>query len=197
MDEFEDRTDRDRSDTSVIVSKLQVAFQVHGNEQGIQRSLSGMTLRGTMAPGESLFCLLQRVADVLRDNEDAWTHVAASSQRVGSPEDAEIVFNRLSWEEREKLTLETSVSAQDGDRQQLTEPSTYLVVSLLLITADDQPLFGEMYSASVLRDVLQELVIMPDRTLLALDILWNPQNSLDRLTEVELTTHYAELVAIA
>jgi len=64
-------------------------------------------------------------------------------------------------------------------------------------TEGDLPLFDEIYSASALRDVLDDIRLMQPRYLVVFEMLWSPQDPSDSLTEAELATEYAEIAAIA
>jgi uncharacterized membrane protein len=72
-----------------------------------------------------------------------------------------------------------------------------VVVTLLLGTADDAPLFNEIYSTSLLRDVLEDITMLRSRFLLVFELLWTPQDATDSLTEADLASDYADLVPIA
>jgi len=88
------------------------------------------------------------------------------------------------------------VSTQSIEPPEPNETSAYVVVTLLLGTENDNPLFGDIYTTSVLRDVLENITMMVPRYLLVFELLWSPQESKDSLTEAELATEYKELVAI-
>ncbi len=72
-----------------------------------------------------------------------------------------------------------------------------MVVTLLLGTADDAPLFNEIYSTSLLRDVLEDITMLRSCFLLAFELLWTPQDAADSLSEADLASDYADLVAIS
>jgi uncharacterized membrane protein len=114
-----------------------------------------------------------------------------------------MLFNQWLMQERSKFSVETLSNVHGVLMQQHVPPpppdetAEYIVVTLLLGTADDQPLFKEVYSASVLRDILEDIRMMSPRYLLVLEVLWSPQVASDTLTDAELATEYPELVEIA
>lgn len=185
----------------VTVSFLQVALQ--SEAQSLQLLLNEVALRADTTTIEGLLALLQQVARALLDYSRCWTHVAASSQTLNTIAAGEALYNQLLSQERAKFSAETLTNVNGViTRQppaiatlQTTEPA-YYVISLLLGTADDQPLFGDIYSASVLRDVLDDIRMMQTRYLMVFDVLWSPQDQRESLTEGDLSTEYPSLVRI-
>ncbi|MBW4695171.1 MAG: DUF1517 domain-containing protein [Lyngbya sp. HA4199-MV5] len=207
MDHLEESSEQESADSLeltndiVTVSRLQVVLRSRAKR--LQTQFSAIALRANTATPEGLFELLQETANVLLENADFWTHVLACSQTVDSREEAETLFNKFSLQERAKFSAETLTNVNGVVSQQPAEvPSTptdpaYIVVTLLLGTADDQPLFNEIYSTSLLRDVLADISLVRSRFLLAFELLWTPQDPLDSLTEADLKADYADLVPIA
>ncbi|MBW4578017.1 MAG: DUF1517 domain-containing protein [Tildeniella nuda ZEHNDER 1965/U140] len=184
----------------VTVSRLQVALRSRAKR--LQTQFSDIALRANTATPEGLFELLQETASVLLENADFWTHVLAGSQTVDSREEGEALFNQFSLQERAKFSAETLVNVNGVVSQQLPTPQpgnhpAYIVVTLLLGTANDSPLFNEIYSTSLLRDVLEDITLLRSRFLLAFELLWTPQDPADSLTEADLAANYADLVPIA
>ncbi|HEY9656415.1 MAG TPA: DUF1517 domain-containing protein, partial [Crinalium sp.] len=185
----------------VTVSRLQIALRSRAKR--LQTKLSDIALRANTATTEGLFELLQETASTLLENADFWTHVLAGSQTVDSSEQAEELFNQYSIQERSKFSAETLTNVNGVVSQKApvatpsSEQSAYVVVTLLLGTADDAPLFNEIYSTSLLRDVLEEITLLRSRFLLVFELLWTPQDVTDSLTEADLASDYADLVPIA
>jgi uncharacterized membrane protein len=186
----------------VTVSKLQVALR--SAARSLQSELSELTLEADTETNEGLSQLLEASTLALLRNSENWTHVLASSQTVDSREEAETVFKRLSIEERSKFSAETLTNVDGKIRQRpLIEPdpdegpAAYIVVTLLIGTADDQPLFGQINSVQALQEALKKVASMRSDYLMVFELLWSPQVETDTLTEAELATEYADLVAIA
>lgn len=185
----------------VTVSRLQVALRSRAKR--LQLKLSDIALRANTATPEGLFELLQETANALLENADSWTHVMAGSQTVDSREEAEALFNQFSLQERAKFSAETLtnvdgvVTQQPAAPDRLHDDSAYIVITLLLGTTNDAPLFNEIYSTSLLRDVLEDITMLRSRFLLAFELLWTPQDPADNLTEADLASNYADLVPIA
>ncbi|HEY9900874.1 MAG TPA: DUF1517 domain-containing protein [Candidatus Sericytochromatia bacterium] len=185
----------------VTVSKLQVALQ--SSALSLQSELSELTLEADTETTQGLQKLLEEAALVLLRNADNWTHVLGSSQTIDRREEAETVFNRLSIEERSKFSAETLTNVDgkirqrevvESDRNQGT--TAYIVVTLLIGTADDRPLFGKIDSAQAMQEALKNVAAMRSDYLMVFELLWSPQVETDTLTEAELATEYADLVPI-
>jgi uncharacterized membrane protein len=184
----------------VTVSKLQVALR--SSAHSLQSELSELTLEADTETIEGLSQLLEASALVLLRNSENWTHVLGSSQTISTREEAETVFKRLSIEERSKFSAETLTNVDGKIRQrELVEPTpdevgAYIVVTLLVGTADDRPLFSQIDSVQEMQEVLKKVASMRSDYLMVFELLWSPQVETDTLTEAELATEYAELVAI-
>ncbi len=185
----------------VTVSKLQVAL--HSSARSLQAELSELTLEADTETTKGLKELLEASALALLRNSGNWTHILGTSQTISSREQAETVFNRLSIEERSKFSTETLTNVDGKIRQRsLDEPATdegsaaYIVVTLLIGTADDRPLFEPVDSAQAMQEALKKVASMHSDYLMVFELLWSPQVESDTLTEAELATEYAGLVAI-
>lgn len=185
----------------VTVSKLQVALFSH--TKGLQSQLSELTLKVDTSTPEGLFELLQESALVLLRNSENWSHVQASSETL-SMDKADSVFNQFSLQERSKFNAETLTNVKGKIKQQEVvvpgleeDPAAYIVVTLLVGTADDKPLFKEVRSHETLKKALERVASVPPDYLMAFEVLWSPQVEEDSLTYDELLTEYTEMVQIA
>ncbi len=194
----------------VTVSKLQVALQ--SSALSLQSELSELTLEADTETTQGLRKLLEEAALVLLRNAENWTHVLGSSQTIDRREEAETVFSRLSIEERSKFSAETLTNVDGKIRQREVVESdacggapsahrnqgttAYIVVTLLIGTADDRPLFGQIDSAQAMQEALKNVAAMRSDYLMVFELLWSPQVETDTLTEAELATEYADLVPI-
>jgi uncharacterized membrane protein len=185
----------------VTVSKLQVALQ--SSASSLQSELSKLTLEADTETIQGLKKLLEDAVVALLRNAEHWTHVLGSSETISKREAAEVVFNRLSIEERSKFSAET-LSNVDGKirTRDVVEPegkekdAAYIVVTLLVGTADDRPLFASIDSAGEMQEVLKNVAAMQLDYLMVFELLWSPQVETDTLTEAELAAEYRELVGI-
>lgn len=184
----------------VTVSKIQVGLLA--TARAIQTQLSESSLNTNTETPEGLVQLLQEAALALLRTEENWTHVSASSKTVRSREEAQAIFTQLSIEERSKFSAETLMNvngkvrrSQDNSKQD-NEPGSYIVVTLLIGTENDRPLFGDVYSAEALKQALERIAATPPEYLTVFELLWTPQSETESLTEDELLTEYTKLMQI-
>ena len=185
----------------VTVSKLQVALLAQ--TKGLQSQLSELTLTVDTNTSKGLLELLQESALVLLRNAENWSHVSASSESVLINK-AEQIFNQLSLRERSKFSAETLVNVGGSVRRKQPvipglkeDPGAYIVVTLLLGTAHNKPLFKEVRSPEALKEALERVASVPPEYLMKFELLWSPQVEEDSLTYDELLTEYTDMVQIA
>jgi uncharacterized membrane protein len=186
---------------TLTVSKLQVAMLVQARD--IQAHLTQMSQTTDLEAPEGRVELLQEAALALLRNSECWTHALSSSQTVKTREEARQLFEQISIQERSKFAIET-FSHTNGhvhklDRIASGEPNVeaeYIVVTLLVATADDNPLFGSVYSTEELKQTLHKLAAISPDYLLVLELLWSPQADMDSLSHDDLLTEYADLVQV-
>ena len=185
----------------VTVSKLQVALLTP--EGDLQEQLTQLTLNGDTESNEGLVDMLQEGALALMRRSDRWCYIASSSQTVTSREEAQQLFEKLSLQERSKFTSETLVNANGKVQerlaalsQELSEPGSYVVVTLLVGTADDQPLFKDIHTAEALRETLGRLGSISPEYLMVFELLWSPQEESASLSSDELLTSYSHMIPI-
>lgn len=186
---------------TVTVSQLQVALVA--NAGSIQQELSTLALNADTHTNDGLVHLLQESALILLRHSESWTHVHAESQTVPNLDIAQKVFSQMAIAERSKLSAETLVNVGGTVSPQKTifldpeeGPAAYIVVTLLVGTAHDRPLFAEIRTEAALSQALQEIAALPPDYLLVLELIWSPQAASDSLTYDELLTEYTDLMQI-
>jgi uncharacterized membrane protein len=168
--------------------------------RSLQRDLQTYAKAATTDTVAGLATSLQDVVMALIRHGEYWRYGAVQVQRAGSLDDAERTFNQAVSQERAKLSEELTVNI-DGIRRQTSlqegrpaeEVGQYLVVTLIVATG--YPEFTAYPTPSVkdIEATLQRLGTLLAADLLALEVIWSPENPDDTLTEDELLAEYPEL----
>ena len=184
----------------VTVTKLQVALLAEG--RAIQSQLSEIVQNADTETPQGLQQELQECVLALLRMPENWSHVLASSQTVKTREEAEVLFSQTSIAERSNFSVETltnvggRVNTKTFKPDPDEDPASYIVVTLLVGTADDKPLFGEVQTTEALKATLGKLASIPSDYLMTFELLWSPQDQSDSLTYDELLTEYSGMMQI-
>jgi uncharacterized membrane protein len=189
------------SNNIFAVTKIQVALVAQARQ--LQTDLSEISMGVDTNTPEGLQQLLQESTLALLRYPEYWTHVSAQSQIAKDALEAERLLNSISIGERSKLSAETLVNV--GGRTQRTDlkapdadegPSAYIVVTFLVGTAHDKPLFDKITAIADLKSALENLAGLPSDYLMTFELIWSPQDPSDSLTDDELLTEYSDLIQI-
>jgi len=193
----------EQANNIVAVTQLQVALLAQARY--IQEDLTRLSSQANLESQTGLNQLLQETVLALLRSPENWSHAKVSSQTVKSREQASQLFEQLSIQERSKLTAETLVNIGGQVRKQAVkvnteaDPASYIVVTMLVGTADDQPLVkpGSLHSAEELTAILKRLGGIAPSYLMIYELIWTPQDATDSLSREQLLAHYPDLVQIA
>ncbi len=186
---------KEKDNNIVTISKLQIALLASGTD--VQKGLTELSLTADTSTEEGLKNLLQESILILLRNSESWTHHVNSSEKIHIDQ-AEAKFDSLSLEERSKLSSETLSNVEGNIRQKSVmspddESAMYIVVTLLIGTAHDKPLFKEIRTPDDLTAALNKLGSMPSDYLLKFELIWSPQTKNDSLTYDEFITEYTNM----
>ena len=183
------------------ISKVQVALYAQARE--LQSELTELSLEVDTDSSEGLLRLLQESTLSLLRHTEYWTHVSASSQIARDALQAQSMVNALSIEQRRQLSSETLVNVGGNKKRSAVQaagleegPAAYIVITFLIGTAHDKPLFSKIQTETELQAVLQQLASLPAEYLMTFELIWSPQEASDSLTDDELLTEYSDLVQI-
>lgn len=189
------------SNDVVTVSKLQIALLA--NARHVQEELTATSNEADLETREGLANFLQQAALTLLQAPEYWSHARTHSQTFPNRSQAAQFFEQLSVEERSKFSQETFRN-EEGEIQQRElepdleeDPGAYIVVTFLVGTEDDKPLFDEIHSPQDLETALKQIAATTPDYLLIFELLWSPQDPSDSLTYDELLTEYTEMLQIA
>jgi uncharacterized membrane protein len=180
------------------VVKCQLALL--STARSLQRDLQTSANAATTDTVTGLAAALQDVVMALMRHSDYWRYGVVQVQHAATLDDAERAFNQVVGQERAKLSEELMVNV-DGVRRQASvserapsdEVGQYLVVTLIVATGYPEFTAYQTPSPKDLEATLQRLGTLLAADLLALEVMWSPENPDDTLTEDELIAEYPEL----
>lgn len=191
------KTSSELDNEIVTVTCLQIALLAEARE--IQADLIRLATEVDLTTPEGLVTQLQESALALLRTPENWTHGRSTSQTVASIKSAETLFERLSIAERQKFATETLVNVGGNIRKREIAPTSepdiaeYIVVTLLVGTADDQPLFPTVHTEEDLKSALSRLGAVSADYLMVFELLWTPAEEGDSLTYDQLLANYADM----
>lgn len=185
----------------ITVTQLQIALLAKARY--IQEALTQLSLQANLDTKTGLADFLRETVLALLRSPEYWSHARVSSQTVRSRAEASQVFEQLSIQERSKLSAETLVNVGGQIRRQAVQvnqdadPASYIVVTLLIGTADDKPLASTVHSAEELSAILKRLGGISPDYLMVYELIWTPQDASDSLSRDQLLASYPDLIQIA
>ncbi|XP_024017325.1 uncharacterized protein LOC21389616 [Morus notabilis] len=190
----------DRSEDSVLTatektSVLKVQVGLLGMGRALQRDLNRIAETADTSTPEGLSYVLTETTLALLRHPDYCISGYSSVDIKRSMEDGEKRFNQLSIEERGKFDEETLVNVNNIKRQSTTSQrasgfsNEYIVISIL-VAAEGVHKMPVINGGRDLKEALQKLGSIPSHKILAVEVLWTPQNENDTLSERELLEDY-------
>jgi uncharacterized membrane protein len=186
-----------RGDRYAVV-KCQLALL--STARSLQRDLRNYASTATTDTVTGLAAALHDVVVALRRHSEYWKYGTIQVQQVGAIDEAERAFNEMVSQERAKLSEELTVNI-DGVRRQTPmqerpkadEVGSYLVVTLIVATGYPNFTANRTPSMQEFEATLQRLGTLLASDILALEVMWSPEDPDDSLTEDELIAEYPEL----
>lgn len=191
----------DRDEGSVLtaaagkttVLKLQVGLL--GMGRSLQRDLNRIAEVADTSSPEGLNYILTETSLALLRHPDYCISGYSSVDIKRGIEEGEKRFNQLSIEERGKFDEETLVNVNNIKRQSTRSQrsngfSNEYIVITILAAAEGEHKLPSINGSGNLKEALQKLGSIPSSKLLAVEVLWTPQNENDTLSERELLEDY-------
>eukprot|EP00192_Tetraselmis_astigmatica_P012586 CAMPEP_0117674240 /NCGR_PEP_ID=MMETSP0804-20121206/14923_1 /TAXON_ID=1074897 /ORGANISM="Tetraselmis astigmatica, Strain CCMP880" /LENGTH=394 /DNA_ID=CAMNT_0005483077 /DNA_START=240 /DNA_END=1424 /DNA_ORIENTATION=- len=184
------------------VVKLQVGLL--GMARSLQKDIEGIAMSADTSSPEGLKYMLQETILALMRNPDYAVYGHSSNDRVRDIDEAEGRFNELSISERGKLKGETMSNYEGYSRQAVAGSpvagtknnlSDLIMITLVVATEGNMEL-PPVTDLMSLKDALGKLGSVTEDNLLAVELLWTPQEEGDTLSQTELMTGYPHLVAL-
>jgi uncharacterized membrane protein len=185
---------------SVSVVKLQVGLLAQA--RSLQDDLNRIAVTADTGSSQGLAQLLQETTLSLLRHPDYWAY-AASEDKQTRLLSAEAEFNRYTLSARSKFSEETlsNVNSQlsqsqpkavlPGDGAE-TAPGEYILATLVVATQGKLNL-PSINSSDDLRRALSQVGAISSDDLLAVEVLWTPQQSGETLTADEMIAEYPDL----
>ena len=177
------------------VAKVQVGLL--SNARDLQKDLERIASRADTSTARGLHFVLQETVLALMRNPDYCVYGYAKSGVENGPEAAESRFNKLSLQERGKFEKETMVNV--GGIRSRSSGSGYgsriseLIVVTILVAVDGRMKLPKVNSRSSLNDALSTLGSIPAEDVLAVEVLWTPEEEGDYFTQEDLAMDYPML----
>ncbi len=185
------------------VRVYEVKVGLLASARNLQKEIDRLALEADTDSPEGLSRLLQDVSLSLVRHQDFWVYGQTSHETLSLPQ-AEQVFYQRSLQERSKFTAETlskigpqQVQQDTGSKlitnPEATAPSEYIVVTLLVASEGGTATLPVADSAVSLRQGLTQLASTSAEKLVAMEVLWTPQQEGDTLTTDEMLAEYPQL----
>lgn len=175
------------------VLKLQVGLL--GMGRSLQRDLDRIAEVADTSSSEGLNYVLTETSLALLRHPDYCISGYSFVDVKRSMEDGEKRFNQLSIEERGKFDEETLVNVNSIKRQSTSSKrsngfSNEYIVITILVAAEGVYKLPTINGSGDLKEALQKLGSISASKILAVEVLWTPQNENDTLSERELLEDY-------
>ncbi|KAF8733823.1 hypothetical protein HU200_014673 [Digitaria exilis] len=175
------------------VLKLQVGLL--GMARSFQKELDQIAEKADTSTPAGLSYVLTETTLALLRHPDCCISAYSSVDVKRSMDDGEKRFNQLSIEERGKFDEETLVNVNSikrnkaGSQRSSGFTNEYIVITIL-VAAEGVYKLPVINSSNDLKTALQNLGGIPSSKILAVEVLWTPQNENDTLSERELLEDY-------
>ncbi|XP_062212104.1 uncharacterized protein LOC133913077 [Phragmites australis] len=175
------------------VLKLQVGLL--GMARSFQKELDQIAEKADTSTPAGLSYVLTETTLALLRHPDCCISAYSSVDVKRSMDDGEKRFNQLSIEERGKFDEETLVNVNSikrnkaGSQRSSGFSNEYIVITIL-VAAEGVHKLPAINGSNDLKTALQKLGAIPSSKILAVEVLWTPQNENDTLSERELLEDY-------
>ncbi|KAK9821264.1 hypothetical protein WJX74_005064 [Apatococcus lobatus] len=181
----------------VAVSKVQVGLL--GSARQLQRDLERMTRKANTNTPEGLHYLLQETVLSLNRNPDYWVYGKGEMQSKRGLDAGEDLFNKVSMEERSKFKEETlsnvggRTSAQRMRRSAPSSGVNELIVVTIIVASQGGLKIPGITNQEEMRTSLNSLGALRSDQVMAVEILWTPQDDDDFYSKDEMFADYPTL----
>lgn len=175
------------------VVKLQIGLL--GMARGLQQDLDTIASKADTSDPEGLQYVLQETVLSLLRNPSYCVYGYSDGSKVSGLGEAENKFNELSLAERGKFQSETLVNFGGRSRKgssygKASDMSNELIVVTILCAVEGKLKLPKVTSLQELKEALSKLGGVRPEGLLAVEVMWTPQEVGDTLSRDELVADY-------
>jgi uncharacterized membrane protein len=188
---------RGRVDSGERLSVAKVQVGLLGTARDLQKDLERIASKADTSSSRGLHYVLQETVLSLMRNPNYCVYGFAKSGVENSADEAESRFNKLSLEERGKFEKETrvNVSGRTGTsslnvKKTLTTPVNELIVVTILVAVEGRVKLPKVTGRNQLIEALTTLGAVPAADVLAVEVLWTPEEEDDYFTQEDLANDY-------
>eukprot|EP00891_Asterochloris_glomerata_P002919 jgi/Astpho2/2919/Aster-01066 len=183
----------------VSVAKVQVGLL--GSARSLKRDLDRIAGRADTNTPEGLHYVMQETVLSLLRNPDYCIYGLSSLRKERSLDAGEDRFNEISMQERGKFKEETLVNFGGRTKRKPgsgsgTETMSDLMVVTILVAADADLKIPRIRGREDLKSALNKLGALRSEQVLAVEVLWTPEDENDSYHRDELFEDYPELVTL-
>jgi uncharacterized membrane protein len=188
---------RGRLDSGERLSVAKVQVGLLGSARDLQKDLERIAGKADTSSSRGLHYVLQETVLSLMRNPNYCVYGFAKSGVENSADEAESRFNKLSLEERGKFEKETRVNVGGRTgmsslniRKTLTTPVNELIVVTILVAVEGRLKLPKVTGRNQLIEALTTLGAVPAADVLAVEVLWTPEEEDDYFTQEDLAADY-------
>ncbi len=179
------------------VQLTEIKLGLLASARTVQNEINKLALESDTQTPEGLRQLLQSVTLSLVRHDDYWIYGQTSHNKVSLSE-AEQAFYQRSLQERSRFSAETLTHIDEqpihqDQAPQSSEKGDYIVVTLLVAFYSNSSTLPVADSVATLRQGIMQLGSVPADRIVAVEVLWTPQNEGDALNADELLVEYPQL----
>lgn len=187
--------DNDSAGGRSSVTKLQVGLL--GSARTLQRDLERIAGRADTNTPDGLHFVLQETVLALLRNPDYCVYGEGSTKNPRGLDGAEEAFNEVVMEERGKFKEETLVNVSGRSRRSSMKSRSSgmseLIVVTLVVAAEGGSKIPKVSDREELKSALNKLGALRSEQILAVEVMWTPQDEDDSYTKDELFLDYPTL----
>ncbi|MGL5939291.1 MAG: DUF1517 domain-containing protein [Waterburya sp.] len=189
---------KQKANSQVVISKLQIACSAADN---LRQKLTQINSNNDLQSEQAIFAELMSENLAVLIEQEHWTHFNYNTLSLALEEIA-IEFDVISCAEKNKF-LNQELSLINHGKSTSTNKNfstkinnSYLVLTLVICTSTPLPLLEEIYTKEQLTQSLIKLSKLEKDNLIKFELLWNPQEEDEYISNEQLLLEYGDLIRL-